>query len=519
MELQMFLHQLHFDTDKARPSGWEVDWEEAPLPYKLYRGLPVFTLTHEIPLSFNGQSEPIKPDLRKLSEFLYYAYGITGIAQTVFPAPGGPEPMQSLRRFAPSGGGLYPSELYIYLKIDGLPSGVYHYNAASHSLVLLREGNFDSYLARALGNRCDISSCFGTVFVSTMFWKNFFKYHHFSYRLQGLDAGALIGQLLEVSKRSGYAAGVYYQYLDMAVSHLLGLDVAEESVYALIPLSVEPVGWFCGREDDIVAEDLCRELPDLHTSHYVRSREVKPFPALERMNEASMMASAQVFGQVREERGRGGRYKAVPLPEAAPLDVDFAAACRNRFSPDLDFIMGKVTQAELSVLLKEASTAAFYRSDLDPPGTRMEPRLSLCVCVTNVDGIQDGVYSYDGVSHALEQVSSGDYRPYVQEGMKAGNVNLLQVPLCFHVAGRKDHNLGELGYRGYRIQQMEAGIMMQKLLLTASAIGMGSHPLLDYDAGSCDEMYQLPSLEKSALIQIPVGPVRPRAWLKGSLHS
>ena len=131
--------------------------------------------------------------------------------------------MQSKRRFVPSGGALYPNELYVYLKIEDLPAGVYHYDVAHHRLVLLREGNFDSYIARALGNRCDISACFGTVFVSTMFWKNFFKYNNFAYRLQGLDAGVLIGQLLEVAKRFGFASGVYFQFLDRAINHLLGL--------------------------------------------------------------------------------------------------------------------------------------------------------------------------------------------------------------------------------------------------------------------------------------------------------
>jgi len=71
--------------------------------------------------------------------------------------------MQSYRRFAPSGGGLYPNELYVYLKIEDLPTGVYHYDVAHHRLVLLREGNYDSYIDSALGNRFDVSTCFGTV--------------------------------------------------------------------------------------------------------------------------------------------------------------------------------------------------------------------------------------------------------------------------------------------------------------------------------------------------------------------
>ena len=213
--------------------------------------------------------------------------------------------MQSYRRFVPSGGALYPNELYVYLKIEDLPVGVYHYDVAHHRLVLLREGNFDSYIARALGNRCDMSACFGTVFVSTMFWKNFYKYNNFAYRLQGLDAGVLIGQLLEVAKRFGFASGVYFQFLDRAINHLLGLSEEEESVYAVIPLSVEPTSWFTngGDRDGLdSATELCQELTAIQNNHYVRSQRVKEFPMLTKMNEASMLESTQI---VSADQGEG----------------------------------------------------------------------------------------------------------------------------------------------------------------------------------------------------------------------
>lgn len=252
MRLETFLHNLHFDIDKASPPEWEVDWDDAPLTYKLYRGSPVVPLSSEVPLTLEGQEAPATPDLHSIGHFLWYVFGLTQFCQSVFPLNSKEQAMavmQSYRRFAPSGGALYPNELYVYLQVEGLAAGVYHYDAAHHRLVLLREGYFDSYIARALGNRCDVSACFGTVFVSTMFWKNFFKYNNFAYRLQGLDAGVVIGQLLEAAKRFGFATGVYFQFLDRAVNHLLGLSEQEESVYAVIPLSVEPTIWSANGRD------------------------------------------------------------------------------------------------------------------------------------------------------------------------------------------------------------------------------------------------------------------------------
>ena len=201
MDLDLFLQQLHFQSDVVNPREWVVDWEDAPLPFKIYRGLPEFPLPHDIPLDPREEGAGSNTALSAIGYFLWYTYGLTQFSHTALPAGGeAVETIQSLRRFAPSGGGLYPNELYMYLKVEDLPQGVYHYDVAHHRLLLLREGNFDSYLNAALGHNADFESGFGAVIITSMFWKNFFKYHNFSYRLQGLDAGALIGQLLETSQ-------------------------------------------------------------------------------------------------------------------------------------------------------------------------------------------------------------------------------------------------------------------------------------------------------------------------------
>jgi SagB-type dehydrogenase family enzyme len=523
MGLDTFLYNLHFDVDKASPPDWEVDWEDAPLPYKLYRGLPVFPLSSEVPLTLEKSHEPAQPTLRKISHFLWYVFGLTQLSQTAFPSTDEePELMQSFRRFVPSGGALYPSELYMYLKTDDLPVGMYHYDVAHHSLVLLREGDFDSYISRAMGNRCDLSACFGVAFVSTMFWKNFYKYNNFSYRLQGLDAGVLIGQLLEVAKRFGFSAGVYFQYLDRAMNHLLGLSEEEESVYAVVPLSVEPTRWFPngdGREEILSAIELCRELPMIQANHYVRSQKIKAFPMLTKINEASMNESTKSFRQIETRQKKHREGQIVSLPQVNRLSYDFASVFAKRFSPDMDFSQGKVSQSQLAILLQESTAAFLYRNDLDEPYNKQEPRVSLYCCLNHVEGIPDGAYYYNRAEHMLHQIDHGDHRLRLQYGMSAGNVNLYQVPLCFHVAGDKDHFIADLGYRGYRIQQMEAGMLVQRLLLTASALEMGGHPLLGFDVSLCDDLYKIHSLGKTSLIQVPIGPYHPRPWLKGKLQS
>lgn len=527
MELETFLHHLHFDTEKIAPPDWEVDWEDAPLPYKLYRGLPEIPLDADVPLTLGGREAETEPSLVELGHFLWYVYGLTQYSQSANPL-GTTEKtvsfVQSLRRFVPSGGALYPSELYVYLKLEDVPQGIYHYDVAHHRLILLREGNYDSYLSRSLGNGCDISDCFCTVFISTMFWKNFYKYNNFSYRLQGLDAGVLIGQSLEVANRMGFSSRVCYQFLDRSINHLLGISEQDESVYAVIPLSINQ-SIYCGDNDKnrevIISEtELCREVPLLEHVSYNRSKRVIDYPMLRKLNEASMFETPQSFVKIMKDTREKLSFdtEMIMLPYTDCFSYDFASVCRKRHSPDIDFKIGKVSQTQLSTLLKETFSYS-YQNDLDDTHGNAETRVSLYGNFYNVEGVPNGAYSYDKNAHVLRRITLGDHRQFLQYGLTMPNVNLFQVPLCMHVVGDKDHLIEKLGYRGYRIQQMEAGILVQRLLLLASALGMGGHPLLGFDASSCDELYRLHSIGKTCLIQIPVGPYRPRAWLKGSLLS
>jgi len=532
MNLDSFIHHLHFDIEKVNPPDMDVDWEDAPLPYKLYRGLPTVSLPTEIPLTLMKQklqSDCKEPTFSQLGAILWYTYGVTQLSQAVMPMASEQDEVlyfQSKRRSLPSGGALYPSELYVYLKLNDVGHGIYHYDAAHHRLVLLREGNFDSYLTRAVGWNCDLNACFGAVFVSTFFWKNFFKYHHFSCRLQGLDAGVLLGQLMSATTELGISSGICFQFLDRAINHLLGLSELEESVYALVPLTVQPdLAWESLKKDDgkrwekaVTASELIQELPQLFHGHYVKSKNRKDPLLPRRMNEAAMLESTSSFSSVAATnlpRVNGSR---ISLPVEDWPQIDFAQYCRNRLSPEIDFMMGKIQLSQLSRLLYEAIGSFSYRNDLGDGQEMIAKRLALSVCLRQVEGIVDGAYHFDHQGNSLALIQYGDHRLKLQLGLSMDNVNLYQVPLCFHVIGDIYHQTSKRGLRGYRIQQMEAGIVVHRLLVSAYACGMGGHPLLGYDARLCDEIYQIRSKQKTSLIQIPVGPYRHRPRLQGGLH-
>jgi SagB-type dehydrogenase family enzyme len=521
-ELSAFLHELHHETDRAKPPDWEADWTDAPLPYKLYRRQAVYPLSPEIPLTLAPRSQPVKPGLDQIGHYLWYGCGITQVVRSapyIEPREVSAEFPGAYRRAVPSGGGLHPQEVYLYLKETDIPTGLYHYDAAHHRLVLLREGDFDDYLGEALGGRSRLSECFGAVFVSTFFWKNYFKYHAFSYRLQALDAGVLVGQLLETAERFGYSAPVHFQFLDRAINHLLGLREQEESVYAVIPLSHRPASdWFGQprRGSFVTSRRLAGELPELIRESYIRSKNRHSLPVLIRMNEACLQESAEMFRYRRARAGVPGPRLSLPLAEGKVPDL--ALFSRKRFSPETEFVFRRIELPQLASLLKQAANGSRFRNDLHPAGELHLPGVSLYGAFCGVHGIADGAYRYDAMTHTLQSLRPGDHRAWLQSGMTMHNVNLFQIPLCFHAVGYSDHHTADWGARGYRIQQMEAGVLVHRLLLALFQAGMGGRPLLGFDTRTLDELYHLPFLRQTALIQIPSGPLRTRARWEGSLH-
>ncbi|MYL51669.1 SagB/ThcOx family dehydrogenase [Halobacillus litoralis] len=514
MDLDRFLYQLQFQSERVIPADWKPAWDDAPLPFKLYQHLQEIPLDGDLPFSLNAASLASKKGLAKLGPLLWYTYGQTRYSETATPSQEGfgVETMQAFRRFVPSGGGLYPSELYIYLKMEDVPNGIYHYDAAHHRLLLIREGNYDAYLTRALGHRCDGSQAQGFLFVTTMFWKNFFKYNSFSYRLQGLDAGALLGQWQEISSRAGFSSTVHFQFLDRPINHLLGLDEQEESIYAVVPFTLQDHS-FLGK-NHVSSSEWSGNIPEVKNSHYQRSINVLEYTFIEKINQQAMFDSPDQFELLKhKEDDDRNRYPIQPLPEVEPLAYDLAEACRKRHSPELDFINQTIPLKQLALLLKE--TVQPFSTDLY--GKEDRSSLSIYGCFHGVEGLPDGAYRYDAHTHSLIEIGRGDFRLSLQKAMKVDNVNLHQVPICLHITGERTHYKKTFGYRGYRIQQMEAGMLLQRLLLTASALGMNGHPLLGYDGKACDRMYQLEGSGETTLIQIPVSYYQPRSWLVGML--
>lgn len=138
-------------------------------------------------------------------------------------------------RTVPSGGGLYPLELYFYNRgwVQGLERGIYHFNPTKHILALLFHGDFDTVLKEAMVQKELINGASGVFFITALFKRSTFKYGDRGYRFALIEAG-------HVSQNFNLVAAAYNLgmlniggFFDHQIDEMLQIDGVEHSTLYL----------------------------------------------------------------------------------------------------------------------------------------------------------------------------------------------------------------------------------------------------------------------------------------------
>lgn len=151
-------------------------------------------------------------------------FGMTGLTR-IFP--------QFAFRIVPSAGGLYPIEVYSVINnVESLGKGVYHYNISSHSLELLKEGNFRTEIAKGcLDQQIAFNSAVNFVW-SAVIERSKWKYLQRCYRYIYLDAGHVGQNFYLVAEALGLGACTIGAIYDDEINELIEIDgINETAIY------------------------------------------------------------------------------------------------------------------------------------------------------------------------------------------------------------------------------------------------------------------------------------------------
>jgi SagB-type dehydrogenase family enzyme len=165
----------------------------------------------------------------ELAIVLHAAYGVTERAET--------ESGTFALRTVPSGGALYPLELYVLAaRVESVEAGLYHLDSIGAELERLPAADPAARLAAATVDPDLCARSAATVVVTAMFWRSRFKYGLRGYRFALLEAGHLMQNLLLAATALGLGALPVGGFFDRRVDELLGVDGVNESVLYAVHL-------------------------------------------------------------------------------------------------------------------------------------------------------------------------------------------------------------------------------------------------------------------------------------------
>jgi SagB-type dehydrogenase family enzyme len=165
--------------------------------------------------------------LNAVSQLLFYTWGVMGYLSTPFG--------RLAHKTSPSGGARHPGEVYLVaLKVQGLPSGMYHYDPRNHCLERLRKGRMENKAIAYCAGRANVKHAAALFLMTAVFPRAMWKYRFArAYRVVTLDAGHLCQTFCLIATFLGLAPFCTAALKDSLIEKDLGLDgISESVVYA-----------------------------------------------------------------------------------------------------------------------------------------------------------------------------------------------------------------------------------------------------------------------------------------------
>jgi SagB-type dehydrogenase family enzyme len=192
---------------------------------------------------------------------------------------------------------------------------------------------------------------------------------------------------------------------------------------------------------------------------------------------------------------------AVALPDAELPRVcigDALRRCGSAVAAD-----GPLGLAALAALLRAGGGLVDGARRAVPSAGGLYP-CEVYVLAFAADGVAPGLYHYDPFRHVLELLRAG--------GLRAGFLAALpepasgaRCPAALVVSALFRRSRFAFGQRGYRNALLEAGHLVQNLLLAAAALDLAALPVGTFYDRQLAELLALDGVDEAPLYAVPVG--------------
>ncbi|MCP4962715.1 MAG: SagB/ThcOx family dehydrogenase [Actinomycetia bacterium] len=457
-----------------------MDPDTRPPPFKYFEGVELESLPEDFSsspadafaaLSSETESSSVsRLDSRDLARLLYLS---AGVVRTAPRANGG----RAFFRAAMSAGNLHPLDIYVALgDVEGMKAGLYHFQPLEFSLVRLDERDVRAPLASASVSEAVASSA-ASLIVTAIPWRQAWKYGERGWRHLYWDAGTLLANLLGAAKTVGMPSTLLTGFVDADVAELAGVDRNLEFPVAIVAMghgSRKPVrisGEARGRPRSVLPE----------------STVAFPLTAA-----AQREGDLQTSADVERWREASERWTLRPIDPIPPSGRTLDEVVRQRGSTRR---MRRTTVAATAAnsLLKVLQLGTVAEADVTG-----DILMTHFLSVHGVEGIEPGLYVLG--EGELQRRLSGDLRARAQHICHDQRLGGDSAITFFHTVDL-ERVFERFGARGYRIANLEAGLISGRLALAAFALGYGATSLTFFD----DEAGEFLETDDACLLATSVG--------------
>lgn len=526
-----------------------LDYDNRPMPFKTYLEQPRYPLTNNFPspdlesitsivdVKQSANSSPMQSEksvsVMDISEILFYAAGITRVLRYSYGT--------YFMRAASATGALYPIELYVVCGdiTPDLKAGVYHFGPADFSLTQLRTGDYRQALAStALAERENdtiLTSPLSIIF-SSFAWRNAWKYQARSYRHWFWDCGVIVANLLATTASMKRPTKLIMGYVDDIVDRLLCLETLKEASIVIASIGLGS----CPRSDSKGNNNKQKEIAELPIPKIVplSQRGEIDYPDIWNMNQNSkLLDKEQVESWIDSQKNITPDYQQAKTKHDRSLiskqqleQGNQNLGIENNAETILDRKdMSKDTGTPSTmtigeVILRRGSTRRFDTHSSIPLSTLysildsstrgvpmdvftnegvMSSVIDTYFIANNVVGLEPGAYYFNRNLKAFDLLKRNASRQ-ISGYLCLGQSLFSDASAVMFLMADLHKVLDDLGNRGYRVVQLEAGIIAGKIYLSSYAHSIGASGTTFFD-DAVTEFFAPHAANKSTMIAMGVG--------------
>lgn len=352
------------------------------------------------------------------------------------------------RRTVACGGALYPNNIYLLISIDKKVK-IFQYNPMLNLLNLVSIDESSSELIE------------GKIYfvLTTYYWRNWFKYRYFGYRLMLVDTGYLLANMCMVLSKYNLSYDISISNcLLKKIKKILNIDTEYESICTLISL------------DNKDLQESISQIEKFKVNYKLfKDWDTVPIRLYNKLEQEMINEKFDVSEKVK----KGIDILSIPFNK------------KNRVSPGGEFMISRRNLENI----RFKKSIEFFDELINEFGV-ISQGVKIYAYINKVDGINEGLY-YLEKKNLIKEKNKIDFGfEHINNILRRKNFNLKEIPVLFFIGIDLEGLMNLHGLSGFKFGQIKIGFVSQLLSFSSVLNDCWTHSILGFDVKMIENMIE-----------------------------